>query len=114
MNRACLSFFCFFVALLAAGGAFGGGSVRPEANERARQILDASLNALGGTERLKSLASITMKGTGKEHPSAQAQGYEYGKRTDQEYNETLVAFPAQGKFAFEHRTDEGDQKSDGD
>jgi glyoxylase-like metal-dependent hydrolase (beta-lactamase superfamily II) len=110
MNRAYLSFLCLFVALLTAGATFGGGPVGPEANDRARQILDRSLNALGGSDRLKALASITMKGTGKEHPSAQAQGYEYGKRTDQDYNETLVAFPAQGKFAFEHRTDEGDRK----
>ena len=98
------------ILLLATAGAFGGGSVRPEANERARQILDRSLNALGGTDRLKALASITMKGTGKQHPSAESQGYEYGKRNAQEYTETLVAFPAQRKFAFEHRTDEGDRK----
>jgi hypothetical protein len=29
MNRAYLSFLCFFVALLAAGSAFDGGPVRP-------------------------------------------------------------------------------------
>ena len=79
-------------------------------NERAQQVLERSLNALGGIDRLKAATSITMKGTGWEHPSAQAQGYEYGKRTDQTYQETLVAFPGNGKFAFEHRTDEGDRK----
>lgn len=104
--------------LLATAGTLGGDSLRPEASntfqkltdERATQILDRSLSALGGIDRLKAITSITFKGTGKEHPSAQAQGYEYGKRSDQEYQETLVAFPAQGKFAFEHRTDEGDRK----
>ena len=97
---------------------FHGGSIRHEAsctfqnltNERARQVLDESLKALGGIDRLKQVTSITMKGNGKEHPSAQAQGYEYGKQTNQEYQETLVAFPNQEKFAFEHRTDEGDRK----
>ena len=105
------------IILLVTTVLLGGGSGRIESastfqnatNERATQVLDRSLDALGGIDRLKGLASITMKGTGKQHPSAESQGYEYGKRTDHEYQETLVAFPSQAKFAFEHRTDEGDR-----
>ena len=108
----------FLRLLMATVVAFWFGSIRHEAsstfqnttNERARAVLDESLKALGGIDRLKNVTSITMKGTGEEHPSAQAQGYKYGKQTDQKYQETLVAFPSQGKFAFEHRTDEGDRK----
>ena len=112
------SYTSFILSLLFAAAPLGGDSVRPETSrtfqnptdERARQVIERSLNALGGTDGLKTTTSITMKGTGWEHPSAQAQGYEYGKRTDQAYQETLVAFLSDGKFAFEHRTDEGDRK----
>src|ERR1700752_4027037 len=99
----------FLRLLVATVVAFCFGSIRHEAsstfqnttNERARAVLDEALKALGGIDPLKNVTSITMKGTGAEHPSAQAQGYKYGKQTGQPYQETLVAFPSQGKFAFE-------------
>ena len=104
--------------VLLAAAALGGRSGRNESsstfqnppNERATQVLDRSLDALGGIDQLKAITSFTMRGTGKEHPSAESQGYEYGKRNDQEYQETLVAFPRHGKFAYEHRSDEGDRR----
>lgn len=79
-------------------------------NERARQVLDQALQTLGGVEQLERLASITMKGTGEQHASAESQGYAYGQRSTEQYQETLVSVPSRERLAFEHRTDKGDQK----
>ena len=75
-----------------------------------RCVLDEALQTLGGEEQLQRLASITMKGVGGQHASAESQGYDSAKQSTEAYTETLVAFPTQEKLAFEHRTDKGDQK----
>ncbi len=93
------------------------GSAGPEAglshplqdSERARRVVDQALQAYGGPEHLKAVSSITMKGIGQGHSSAESQGYVDGRRSDEDYKETLVAFPAQEKLAFEHRTDNGER-----
>ena len=79
-------------------------------DDRARGVLDEALKTLGGVDQLQQLRSISMKGQGKAHASAESQGYASAQRSTEEYQETLVGFPSQEKLAFEHRTDKGDQK----
>ena len=60
-------------------------------NDRVRRVVDEALRALGGAEHLQRLTSITMKGNGEQHASAESQGYAYGQRSTEQYKETLVA-----------------------
>jgi glyoxylase-like metal-dependent hydrolase (beta-lactamase superfamily II) len=82
----------------------------PNADDCGRCVLDEALQAFGGEEQLQQLASITMKGVGEQHASAESQGYASAQQSTEAYTETLVAFPSHEKLAFEHRTDKGDQK----
>ena len=70
----------------------------------ARRTLDAALDALGGAERLKALASIVITTKGREHRSAEAQGYDPERETDAAHEELIVVVPAKEKFLYEHKT----------
>lgn len=75
-------------------------------DERARRVVEEALRAFGGVDQL---TSITMKGNGEQHASAESQGYAADRRSTEQYSETLVAFPSQPRLAFEHRTDKAGQ-----
>jgi glyoxylase-like metal-dependent hydrolase (beta-lactamase superfamily II) len=82
---------------------------RSSTDDRGGQALDGAIEALGGIDRLKTMTSITMRGTGQEYSSAQSQGYHPERQTSADYEETLVVHPSQEKLAFEQRTGKGDQ-----
>lgn len=70
----------------------------------ARRSLDAALEALGGARRLKALASLVIETKGREHRSAEAQGYDPELETDAAHEELMVAVPSEEKFLYEHKT----------
>ncbi len=84
-------------------------TLNPDSDDCGRCVLDEALQALGGENQLQQLASITMKGVGEQHASAESQGYASAQQSTEAYAETLVAFPSREKLAFEHRTDKGGQ-----
>lgn len=95
--------FLFIVVTVLQAGVLTGQN-RSTADERARQILTAALQALGGVERLNAITSMMMKSQGQEYRSAEVQGYKPEKQTKSDHEETLVVFPTQEKLGFEQRT----------
>lgn len=73
-------------------------------NEQADNLLDRALQALGGTDRLKSLNEIYVTGTGYEFRSAEVQGLHPDKETKQPHEEKMAISIAEGKVAYEIRT----------
>ncbi|HWS88291.1 MAG TPA: MBL fold metallo-hydrolase [Pyrinomonadaceae bacterium] len=75
-----------------------------QADEDARRKVDAALEALGGAARLRSLASVVVRAGGREHRSAEAQGYDPERTTDAPHEETVVAYFSEEKLLYEHKT----------
>jgi glyoxylase-like metal-dependent hydrolase (beta-lactamase superfamily II) len=75
-----------------------------QADEDARRKIDAALNVLGGAERLRSLTSVVIRAEGREHRSAEAQGYDPESVTDAPHEETVVAYFSEEKLLYEHKT----------
>lgn len=75
-----------------------------EVDAAARAHIDAALDALGGPGRLRALAPLVVRTRGREHRSAEAQGYHPERETDAAHEETIVAYTSEEKFLYEHRT----------
>lgn len=73
-------------------------------DEEARRRVEAALDALGGAVRLKRLSSVVIRAEGREHRSAEAQGYDPEKVSEAAHEEWVVAYFAEEKFLYEHRT----------
>ncbi|MGH9900682.1 MAG: hypothetical protein ACRD68_02465, partial [Pyrinomonadaceae bacterium] len=70
----------------------------------ARRKIEAALDALGGAARLRAITSLTVRTKGREHRSAEAQGYHPDKVTDAAHEETIVVYPSGDKLLYEHKT----------
>lgn len=77
-------------------------------HEKAQQMLEQALHALGGRERLQALVSLTIKAKGTENRAAEIQGHRPDAPTRGIHEETLTIFPSAGKLALDHRTDRHD------
>jgi glyoxylase-like metal-dependent hydrolase (beta-lactamase superfamily II) len=75
-----------------------------QSNEDARRKIDAALEALGGAARLRSLTSVIIRAEGREHRSAEAQGYDPERVTDTPHEELVVAYFSEEKLLYEHKT----------
>lgn len=97
------------LALAAALGAAlcvcpAAANARQQADEEARRKIEAALDALGGAARLRSLVSVVVRAEGREHRSAEAQGYDPESVTDAPHEETVVAYFSEEKLLYEHKT----------
>lgn len=75
-----------------------------QSGEDARRKIEAALEVLGGAARLRSLTSVVIHAEGREHRSAEAQGYDPERVTDTPHEEWVVAYFSAEKFLYEHRT----------
>ena len=96
-------------AALAAPGAAAAPARQSEppatrVDQDARRKVEAALDALGGAARLRSLVSVVIRAEGREHRSAEAQGYDPERVTDAPHEETVVAYLSEEKFLYEHKT----------
>jgi glyoxylase-like metal-dependent hydrolase (beta-lactamase superfamily II) len=73
-------------------------------SEKARSALEKALQALGGLERLKAIQSLFLKGKGSEFRAAELQGPDPETPIRTFHEETVAAFPGQGKILYEQRT----------
>ncbi len=79
-------------------------AARAQVDEDARRKIDAALEVFGGAARLRSLVSVVIHAEGREHRSAEAQGYDPERATDAPHAETVVAYFAEEKLLYEHKT----------
>lgn len=70
----------------------------------ARALVNAALDALGGAERLRAAGAIVVRTRGREHRSAEAQGYHPERESDAAHEETIVAYTSEERLLYEHRT----------
>jgi hypothetical protein len=70
----------------------------------AARVLDQSLQALGGLERLRALNSLYFKGKGSEFRSVDLQGPDPSTLVKTSHEELIAAFPLQKKILYEQRT----------
>ena len=75
-----------------------------QVDEDARRKVEAALDALGGAARLRSLVSVVIRAEGREHRSAEAQGYDPERATDTPHEELVVAYFSEEKLLYEHKT----------
>ncbi|HEX6183786.1 MAG TPA: MBL fold metallo-hydrolase [Pyrinomonadaceae bacterium] len=90
--------------LPAASVRAGQADAAPTANEDARRKVESALDALGGATRLRSLGSVIIRAVGREHRSAEAQGYDPERVTDAPHEELVVAYLSEEKLLYEHKT----------
>ncbi len=79
-------------------------SAQTASDQSAARRISAALDALGGKERIEALSAIVIKTSGREHRSAEEQGYDPERETDTAHEETIVAFPGKDRFLYEHKT----------
>lgn len=79
-------------------------STASDDNEKARQTLARAVQALGGVERLRALNSLYFKGKGSEFRSVDLQGPDPFTPTKTSHEETIAAFPSEGRILYEQRT----------
>ena len=75
-----------------------------QADGEARRKVEAALEALGGAARLRSLVSVVVRAEGREHRSAEAQGYDPERTTDAPHEETVAAYFSEERLLYEHKT----------
>jgi glyoxylase-like metal-dependent hydrolase (beta-lactamase superfamily II) len=75
-----------------------------DSNDRARQIVGDVITALGGLERLQSIRSIRVHGTGTEYRSAQVQGPNPEREAPTRHEEWLTVDVANERAALEYHT----------
>jgi glyoxylase-like metal-dependent hydrolase (beta-lactamase superfamily II) len=104
----------FFVAgalslLLSRALPVARGPIAPGDDARGRAVLDAALTALGGTERIRQVASWDVEGAGRENLSAETQGLAPEKPTWRPHEERLAVDAKTLAVAWYRRTPRNDE-----
>ena len=104
IHRACI----FSLGILCAQTAYAQGSDPAADSARARKILAAALETLGGSGRIAGVSTWDLEGVGSENLSAEAQGESPDRPTWRTHEERVVIDARTMTVAWQRRTPRND------